>query len=109
MNGDASVPGRFDFGLTEAQEARAAKLHADSIVFDWLSQHVGGPNIFAAYPPDLQAEFRAMIEREGPGYRTYFHAMYWPYQMAYEGRCAARARLVFRLRHDLRRLPHQGA
>jgi membrane dipeptidase len=80
------MPGDFDFGLTAAQEARAAKLHADRIVFDWLSQHVGGPNIFAAYPPDLQAEFRAMVEREGPGYRTYLHAMYWPYQMAYEGR-----------------------
>ena len=77
---------QFDFGLTHAQEARAAKLHADAIVFDWLSQHVGGPNIFAAYPDDLQAEFRAMIAREGPGYRTYFHAMYWPYEMAYQGR-----------------------
>ena len=43
MPHDATLPGRFDFGLTEAQEARAAKLHADSIVFDWLSQHVRRP------------------------------------------------------------------
>ena len=86
MQHTADTPARFDLGLTEAQEARAARLHTDSIVFDWLSQHVGGPNIFAAYPDALQAEFRALLDREGPGYRTYFKAMYWPYQMAYEGR-----------------------
>lgn len=50
-------PGRYDFGLSSADETRAATLHNQSIVFDWLSQHVGGSNIFEHYSPELQAEF----------------------------------------------------
>lgn len=50
-----SAPGRFDFRLSATQEARASRLHRESIVFDMLSQHAGG-NIFACYPKELQAD-----------------------------------------------------
>ena len=39
-----------------------ATLHRQSIIFDWLSQHVGGSNIFEQYSVELQAEFRATVE-----------------------------------------------
>jgi membrane dipeptidase len=81
-----SKPGAFDFGLNAEQEQRAAKLHAESIVWDWLSQHVGGPNIFAAYPDDLRTEFRQLMAEAGSGMAAYARAVQWPYLMAIEGR-----------------------
>ena len=39
-------PGRWDFGLTEEQEARAARLHQECLVADLMNQHPGGANIF---------------------------------------------------------------
>jgi len=80
----ASAPGRFNFGLSAAQEARAAKLHRESIVFDLLSQHAGG-NIFAYYPKELQSEFRetlAVVEKSA----ALSEAVYWPFEMALQGK-----------------------
>lgn len=42
------APGRFDFGLSEAQEQRAARLHRDCIVVDAMCGHPGGASIFEA-------------------------------------------------------------
>jgi membrane dipeptidase len=79
-------PGRFNFGLTTEQEARAGRLHSEAIVFDWLSQHVGGPNIFEHYPPELRAEFDELMRKAGTGWDAYMDAMFWPYELALQGR-----------------------
>jgi membrane dipeptidase len=81
-------PGRFDFGLSATQEARASKLHRESIVIDLLSQHAGG-NIFAHYPKELQSDFRARIAsvmREGIPLEAMAEAFYWPYEMSKVGK-----------------------
>jgi membrane dipeptidase len=80
------MPGDFNFDLSSEQEARAKRLHADSIVFDWLSQHVGGPNIFEHYPPNLRKEFDDCMSRAGVGFEGYLEAMYWPYEMEVAGK-----------------------
>jgi membrane dipeptidase len=79
------VPGEFDFGLSSDQELRAARLHRDSIVIDLLSQHAGG-NIFAHYPPALQAEFRATMASAGTGFAGLGTAIYWPYEVSRLGK-----------------------
>ena len=81
-----SKPGAFDFGLSADEERRAQTLHAESIVWDWLSQHVGGPNIFDAYPDELQSEFRALMAQAGSGMAAYANAVRWPYRVAIEGK-----------------------
>src|SRR3954463_7825442 len=81
-----SKPGAFDFGLNAEQERRAAALHSESIVWDWLSPHVGGPNIFSAYPEDLQSEFRRLMASMGSGMAAYATAVRWPYGLALMGR-----------------------
>ena len=77
------MPADFDFKLTAEQETRAARLHKDSIVFDMLSQHAGG-NIFAAYPPELQADFKKKIAPGGVIAAA--SALYWPYEMSLAGK-----------------------
>jgi len=79
-------PPRYDFGLSAADEARAIALHERSIVFDWLSQHVGGSNIFEHFPAELQAEFRADLSDISDGWIAYRKAVYWPYEMSLQGR-----------------------
>jgi len=81
-----SKPGAFDFGLNPEQEGRAAALHSESVIWDWLSQHVGGPNIFGAYPAALQSEFRELMAEAGSGMAAYGKALQWPYRMALEGK-----------------------
>lgn len=81
-------PGRYDFGLTAEQEARAERLHSESIVIDLLSQHAGG-NIFALYPPEMQADFRRTVEtavRSGTAMEALAEAVYWPYEMSKMGK-----------------------
>ena len=82
----ADRPATFDFGLSAEQERRAAALHTASIVWDWLSQHVGGPNIFTAYPANLQAEFRELMASAGSGMVAYGTAIRWPYRLALDGK-----------------------
>jgi len=82
----AYQPGTFDFGLSAEQERRAAALHSESIIWDWLSQHVGGPNIFTAYPEEQQAEFRELMAAAGSGMVAYGKAIRWPYGLALEGK-----------------------
>ena len=74
-------PGRFDFGLSPAEEERAARLHRDSIVVDLLSQHAGG-NIFAHYPEGLQTDFHDKLKTLGSGFGAFDEVSYWPYEMS---------------------------
>jgi membrane dipeptidase len=50
----------FDFGLSEEQEARAARLHQESIVCDMLFQ---GPCGYRSFGPDIEAELEAEFRR----------------------------------------------
>ncbi len=79
-----SAPGRFDFGLTASQEARAETLHRDSIVIDLLCQHAGG-NLFDHYPEELKREFAGRNE-EWKGLAGMTDVVYWPYEMSRSGR-----------------------
>ena len=72
-----SRPPRHDFGLSAADNSRAKALHERSIVFDWLSQHVGGSNIFEHFPLPLQAEFRADLADISDGWIAYRKAVFW--------------------------------
>src|SRR5271170_6821496 len=83
----AKTPGsrNFDFGLSDAQEARAWDLHRESIVIDLLPQHAGG-DIFAHYPKELQAEFDVTIATAGDGFKGFRVAEYWPYEMSLLGK-----------------------
>jgi membrane dipeptidase len=79
------MPGLFDFGLSDAQEARARQLHRDSIVVDLLSQGAGG-NIFAHYSPALQADFQARLSATEGGFEALRAAFFWPYEMSRLGK-----------------------
>jgi len=81
---NSNMPGQFDFQLSAAQEARASKLHRESIIVDLLSQHAGG-NIFAHYPKDLQANFHAKMAG-ATGFDGLAEACYWPYEMSKLGK-----------------------
>src|ERR1700722_9210631 len=76
--------GRFEFGLSSAQEIRAAELHYESIVFDMLSMQAGG-NIFAHYPKELQADFQSRIASASRA-RVLDEAIYWPFEMSRLGK-----------------------
>ena len=76
----------FNFGLSTAQEQRASEIHSTAIVFDWLSQHVGGSNIFEAYPADIQNDLRELLDSAESGTQAYADAIYWPYDVALAGR-----------------------
>jgi membrane dipeptidase len=80
-----SAPGRFDYGLSAAQEERARQLHQDSIVFDTLCQHAGG-NIFDHYPKEIQAEFYERMRTAGQGLPACITAEYFPYEMSRLGK-----------------------
>src|SRR5690348_5582151 len=85
MTLDMPEPGRFDFGLSTAQETRAAKLHRESIVVDLVSQGAGG-NIFSHYPKDLQADFRAKVTAAGGGFDGLTESLFWPFEMSKLGK-----------------------
>lgn len=78
------TPGQFDFQLSAAQEARASKLHRESIIVDLLSQYAGG-NIFDHYPKELQVEFHKKIAGI-TGYDGLMESCYWPYEMSRLGK-----------------------
>ncbi len=50
---DKPKPGQWPFGLSAAEEQRAAKLHEESIIIDMVFQGAGGMNIFDHYDPAL--------------------------------------------------------
>jgi membrane dipeptidase len=85
-SGAVAKSGDYAFGLSDAEEQRAAKLHAGSIIFDWVNQHIGGSNIFDAYPPALKAELQSAMTGLGVGWAACRAAFWWPYEMSLQGR-----------------------
>lgn len=74
-------PGRWPFGLTSVEELRAEKLHRESIIVDFMSQHPGGANIFKEYSPSLIQERLQLA----PGMPGVGQAISLPYQLSMEG------------------------
>jgi membrane dipeptidase len=79
------APGQFDFGLSAEQEARAARLHHESIVWDMLSQHAGG-NLFAHYPAELKADFERVKKSAPDKDWLWNETLYFPFEMSASGR-----------------------
>ena len=75
-------PVSFDFGLTTDQEARARRLHNESLVVDMVFQHPGGQRIFAEYDPARvhQALADAPLTMEG-----HARGVMLPYELAMSG------------------------
>ena len=85
MISSSAMPGAFEFGLTSAQEARALRLHRDSMVIDLLSQHAGGA-IFDCYDEDLRKQCRQELRECSHGLGRLPRAIYWPYEQSRLGR-----------------------
>ena len=81
----ATMPGRFDFGLSEAQEMRAARLHRESIVFDMISQGPGGA-IFDAYPQELKPDLEERMSAAENDYAACTEARRWPLELSRLGK-----------------------
>ncbi len=80
---DKPQPGQWPFGLTPAQEQRAAKLHKESIIFDMVFQGAGGMNIYDHYDPALLARY---LDKSLQGLAAVGQAGEIPYQMALDGK-----------------------
>ena len=50
-----------------------------------LSQHAGG-NIFAHYPPELQAEFQQRKAAAANVDELWAQTLYWPFEMSLQGK-----------------------
>jgi membrane dipeptidase len=74
----------FDFGLTEEQEERARRLHAESIVCDMLFQ---GPCGYRSFAPDLEEELRREFEGHGNHQQYAVSAWLKNIQSALRGEC----------------------
>lgn len=79
--------GVFDFGLDEAQEERAARLHRESIIVDALFQ---GPVGYRAFDDEMLKELREALEaRNGDKLSTFTDGLMLPIRRAFEGRLDA--------------------
>ena len=75
-------PGRWDFGLNEEEEARAARLHEECLVADLMNQHPGGANIFKTYDPRQLKQALGDVEE---GLSGVGQAIAAPYRLAATG------------------------
>src|SRR5687767_6002178 len=82
----AETFGVFDFGLDDAQEQRAARLHRESIVVDMLYQ---GPVGYRAFDAQTSKEVRARFESHGDFVRGLYDGLEAPIVKAIEGRLDA--------------------
>src|SRR5262245_12938853 len=80
---DKPEPGRWPFGLSAAEEKRAAKLHHDSIIVDMEHQGAGGMNIYDHYDPALLAKY---IDPKLHGLEAVGQTGWIPYQLAMDGK-----------------------
>ena len=85
MAGGNDTPGRFDFGLSAAEQARAERLHCESVVFDMLSMHAGG-SIFSQFTPELRAELERALAGAGSKSEMLRRAVFWPFEMCRLGK-----------------------
>ena len=76
------APGKWDFGLSREEEARAARLHDECLIVDMVHQHPGGANIFDAYAPGLIDQ---AIGEVGKGLVGVGRAIAAPYRLAATG------------------------
>lgn len=81
-NAEPTSPLSFDFGLTQAQEERARRLHDESLVVDMLFQHPGGARIFEHIP---ESDLRATL-RGKRSWSRYAAAQSLPYDLAIAGK-----------------------
>jgi len=81
----SKMPGHFDFALSSAEEARAARVHGESIIFDMLSMGAGS-RIFANYPHELQAELLAKISGARTNSELLSEVTWWPLEMSLLGK-----------------------
>jgi membrane dipeptidase len=72
----------FAFGLTAAQEERAARLHRDSTIIDLLFQ---GPCGYRSFTPEVLELVKQLPASAGPTER-YFASVFAPIRAALEGR-----------------------
>ena len=75
----------FDFSLSDAQEARAAMLHRNSIIIDMASRY-GGSAIFDEYPEHLIRELAVRAEEAASKADMLAEAIYWPFELALNGK-----------------------
>jgi membrane dipeptidase len=75
--------GVFDFGLDEQQEARARKLHTESVIVDALFQ---GPVGYRVYDEELNASLRAELAVHKDRMRSYRDGLVAPIRLAAAGR-----------------------
>jgi membrane dipeptidase len=85
MGEPQGAPGAFEFGLSDQEEARAARLHRDSVIFD-LQARYGGSEIFSKYPPELLVDFEARISAVSSSAEILAEAIYWPFEMSLQGK-----------------------
>jgi membrane dipeptidase len=74
--------GVYDFGLSAAQETRAARLHRDSIVIDLLFQ---GPCGYRCFTPEV-LELARQSAPEGTPLEKYFATVFAPARAALQGK-----------------------
>ena len=76
------MPGNFDFGLSEAQEAHAMQLHEESISIDLVSMGPGGAGVYERLPQD---EIEARLPESMDPFDRFAKAMTLPYELSAEG------------------------
>src|SRR4051812_6221663 len=80
----AGRPGCFDFGLSQTEEVRAQRLHADSIVLDMLFQLPGGAGIYDELPPGA---LNAALSSKTELWERLHAARLLPLELARTGEC----------------------
>jgi membrane dipeptidase len=78
--------GTFDFGLDEAQEQRAARLHRECVIVDALFQ---GPVGYRVFDAEMNKELRARLESSNDVLGTLGEGLELPIRRAIEGRLDA--------------------
>jgi membrane dipeptidase len=69
----------FDYGLDEAQEERARRLHAESIIIDMLFQ---GPISTPVYTSEMEGEIKTSYEEHRDVERSFMEAIMQPIYLA---------------------------
>ena len=78
--------GTFDFGLDDAQEERAARLHRECVIVDTLFQ---GPVGYRVFDAEMNEELRTRLETTHDGPRTFAAGRELPIRRAIAGQLDA--------------------
>lgn len=74
--------GNYDFDLTQDEEARAARLHDESVIIDTLFQ---GPLGASAFTPEMDRELQERLKQTGDRLQVLIDAMELPGRLALKG------------------------